>query len=377
MIEYLEKQEGVKLVFDYFACTFPLKVQEDELELLIIEELVKYISSYMDFDLSEIIKDEFATGRFKYQYTVGNSITIRLAGPELLSGYKSCQIELRGQGCREFENRSSKTWIDLFNFFVIQLQGNPTRLDIAIDDYEGKHTNIQKIKETLDKGNYTTSFRIKEYTLIGSEKKGWSLQFGSHKSTQMLVIYDKLKEQLSKGNEVNQDFWTRYEMRFMKEKAYNVVLNIIEHDMAGLSNYIYGLLYAMLDLKKDNTWGEENICHVDTVDYWKDFLNHVEKSQIVKYKVSVKNLEVYKQWVLPIASSYFLIMFLHNGQDFQLTYTSILSDLLDYYDKYDKNKVRKVNQYQKEVGQKLITMKDIVDIKEAITNYISMNSLPF
>ena len=97
----------------------------------------------------------------------------------------------------------------------------------------------------------------------------------------------------------------------------------------------------------------------------------------MKYKVSVKNLEVYKQWVLPIASSYFLIMFLHNGQDFQLTYTSILSDLLDYYDKYDKNKVRKVNQYQKEVGQKLITMKDIVDIKEAITNYISMNSLPF
>ena len=377
MIQYLEKQEGVRIVFDYFSCTFPLKVQEGELELYIVEELVKYISSYMDFDHSEIIKEEFATGRFKYQYTIGEAITIRLAGPELLTGYKSCQIELRGQGCREFENRSSKTWIDLFNFFAINLQGNPTRLDIAIDDYEGKYTNIQIIKETLDKRNYMTSFRNKEYTLIGSETKGWSLQFGSHKSTQMLVIYDKLKEQLSKGNEVNQTFWTRYEMRYMKEKAYNVVLNIIEHDMEGLSNYIYGLLYAMLDLKKDNGYSEHNIGVVETADYWKQFLHHVEKSTIVKYKVAVKNLDVYKQWILPIVSTYFLIMYLHNGQDFQLSYTTILSDLLDYYDKFDKKKVKKVNQYQKEVGQNEITMKDIVDIKEAITNYISMNSLPF
>ena len=70
MIQYLEKQEGVRIVFDYFSCSFPLKVQEGELELYIVEELVKYISSYMDFDHSEIIKEEFATGRFKYQYTL-------------------------------------------------------------------------------------------------------------------------------------------------------------------------------------------------------------------------------------------------------------------------------------------------------------------
>ena len=57
-------------------------------------------------------------------------------------------------------------------------------------------------------------------------------------------------------------------------------------------------------------------------------------------------------------------MYLHNGQDFQLSYTTILSDLLDYYDKFDKKKVKKVNQYQKEVGQNEITMKDIIDIKE-------------
>ena len=231
MLQYLEHQNGVKIAVDYFSCTFPLKLQEDELELIVIEDLVKYIGEFLNFEPSEINKEEYSTNRFRYQYTIGNSIILRLSGPELLIGYRSCQIELKGQGCREFENRSNKTWNDLFSFFLIRLHGNPTRIDIAIDDYDGTHSNITKIKEILDKGNYTTSFRKKYYKLMGCEQEGWSLQFGSHKSTIMLVIYDKLKEQMSKGNEVNQEFWTRYELRYMKDRAYDVVLNYIEQEI--------------------------------------------------------------------------------------------------------------------------------------------------
>ena len=136
MLQYLEHQEGVKIVIDYFSCTFPLKLKEDELELIIIEDLVKYIAEYMGFDSSEINKEDYSTNRFKYQYSLGESVTLRLSGPTLVTGYKSCQIEMRGQGCREFEAHSSYSWIELFNFFMIGLQGSPTRLDIAIDDYD-------------------------------------------------------------------------------------------------------------------------------------------------------------------------------------------------------------------------------------------------
>lgn len=377
MIQYLEHQQGIKIVIDYFACTFPLKVKENELELIIIEDLVKYIANYMSFDLNEINKEEYSTNRFKYQYTLGETICIRFAGPELLSGYKSCQIELKGQGCREFEMHSNKTWIDLFNFFLIGLQGSPTRIDIALDDYEGKDVNISKIKEILDQGNYTTSFRNKNYTLHGNEINGWSLQFGSHKSTMMLVIYDKLKEQLSKGNEVNQTFWTRYEMRFMKDKAYDVVFSLLEQGINNFNEYVKGLLYTMLDLKKDNNYNKHNITQADTIPFWKEFLNNVSKSEITKYKVLIRNIDTYKKWILPIMSSYFIIMHLHNGRDFQLTFNNILSDLLDYIDKIDKKKIKKINQYQKEVGQRNISLKDVVKIKQNIKDYISFNQLPF
>ena len=377
MLQYLEHQKGVKIAVDYFSCTFPLKLQEDELELIVIEDLVKYIGEFLNFEPSEINKEEYATNRFRYQYTIGNSIILRLSGPELLIGYRSCQIELKGQGCREFENRSNKTWNDLFSFFLIRLHGNPTRIDIAIDDYDGTHSNITKIKEILDKGNYTTSFRKKYYKLMGCEQEGWSLQFGSHKSTIMLVIYDKLKEQMSKGNEVNQEFWTRYELRYMKDRAYDVVLNYIEQGEENFNKYSYGLLYSMLDLKKDNNYNAHHIMEADTISWWKHFLQEVEKSEIVKYKIKSNNIDTYKAWVLPIITTYFIVTYLHNGRDFNLTYIKQLEEILGYIEKVDKKKVKKINNYQEEVAQSKISIKDINELQSSIKEYISLNLLPF
>ena len=377
MLQYLEHQNGVKIAVDYFSCTFPLKLQEDELELIVIEDLVKYIGEFLNFEPSEINKEEYSTNRFRYQYTIGNSIILRLSGPELLIGYRSCQIELKGQGCREFENRSNKTWNDLFSFFLIRLHGNPTRIDIAIDDYDGTHSNITKIKEILDKGNYTTSFRKKYYKLMGCEQEGWSLQFGSHKSTIMLVIYDKLKEQMSKGNEVNQEFWTRYELRYMKDRAYDVVLNYIEQGEENFNKYSYGLLYSMLDLKKENNYSEHNIMQADTISWWKHFLQEVEKSEIVKYKIKSNNIDTYKTWVLPIITTYFIVTYLHNGRDFNLTYIKQLEEILGYIEKVDKKKVKKINNYQEEVAQTKISIKDINDLQSSIKEFISLNLLPF
>lgn len=377
MLQYLEHQNGVKIAVDYFSCTFPLKLQEDELELIVIEDLVKYIGEFLNFEPSEINKEEYSTNRFRYQYTIGNSIILRLSGPELLIGYRSCQIELKGQGCREFENRSNKTWNDLFSFFLIRLHGNPTRIDIAIDDYDGTHSNITKIKEILDKGNYTTCFRKKYYKLMGCEQEGWSLQFGSHKSTIMLVIYDKLKEQMSKGNEVNQEFWTRYELRYMKDRAYDVVLNYIEQGEENFNKYSYGLLYSMLDLKKENNYSEHNIMQADTISWWKHFLQEVEKSEIVKYKIKSNNIDTYKAWVLPIITTYFIVTYLHNGRDFNLTYIKQLEEILGYIEKVDKKKVKKINNYQEEVAQSKISIKDINELQSSIKEYISLNLLPF
>ena len=75
----------------------------------------------------------------------------------------------------------------------------------------------------------------------------------------------------------------------------------------------------MLDLKKENNYNKHNITQADTIPFWKEFLNNVSKSEITKYKVLIRNIDTYKKWILPIMSSYCIIMHLHNGRDFQLT----------------------------------------------------------
>ena len=48
-------------------------------------------------------------------------------------------IELKGQGCREFEALNpDKTWDDLLKFFVLDYDANVKRIDIAIDHFDNK-----------------------------------------------------------------------------------------------------------------------------------------------------------------------------------------------------------------------------------------------
>lgn len=69
----------------------------------------------------------------------------------------------------------------------------------------------------------------------------------------------------------------------------------------------------MLDLKKENNYSEHNIMQADTISWWNHFLQEVEKSEIVKYKIKSNNIDTYKIWVLPIITTYFIVIYLYNG----------------------------------------------------------------
>jgi anti-anti-sigma factor len=144
-----------------------------------------------------VTKEPYAQNRFKYQYLLGDSIILRLLGPELKSGYKTCMIELKGEGCREFENKNlDKSWMDFLEFFVIRLNANPTRIDLTIDDYDGSIISFEWLKQQLDQENFTTNFKSKKYTIHGNSVDGYSIQMGNRSSVQELVIYEKNKEQI-------------------------------------------------------------------------------------------------------------------------------------------------------------------------------------
>lgn len=369
-------KSGVHIIIDYLSVSFPFRNFNEELEKTVVEQTVWMIGSFMGFAKEEIVEEEYSTSRYKYQYQIGDNIILRLVGPDLKNGMPSCHLELRGQGCREFENQGDKTFYDLIHFLVIRLNGNVTRIDIAIDDYDGVHCDIVKIKTALDERNYTTSFRMKTYELHGSNEKGWSLQFGSHQSSQMLVIYDKLKEQLSKNIDCEQKFWTRYELRYKKDKAYNVCLNLLDHK-DDFQNYVYGLLYEMLDFKVPNNYDDNNKYKADTLDWWKAFLNEVDKSEIIKYKIKSVTLERYLNWIMPILGLYFVFRYQYNNHNMQKFLLSLLDDSKESLKNIDSRKIKKINDYLKGCKQKPINKKDINKIINEIEFYIDQESLPF
>ena len=217
---------------------------------------------------------------------------------------------------------------------------------------------------------------MKTYELHGSNEKGWSLQFGSHQSSQMLVIYDKLKEQLSKNIDCEQKFWTRYELRYKKDKAYNVCLNLLEHK-DDFQNYVYGLLYEMLDFKVPNNYDENNKYKADTLDWWKSFLNEVDKSEIIKYKIKSVTLERYLNWIMPILGLYFVFRYQYNNHNMQKFLLSLLDDSKESLKNIDSRKIKKINDYLKGCKQKPINKKDINKIINEIEFYIDQESLPF
>jgi len=130
--------------------------------------------------------------------------------------------------CREFEELATdRTWLGLLELFIVRLNASPTRVDLAIEDYNGNNITFEEVERKLDLGFFTTSFQDKDFIMDGSNNKRLSLQFGSHSSTQKLVIYEKLKAQGTKGIEYIQNYWLRYEIRYRHEKAHNVYINII------------------------------------------------------------------------------------------------------------------------------------------------------
>lgn len=375
-IDVIEPKTGQHILVDYFSGTFPFICYEDDLELAVMEDTLNEFASFFNYSKEEIIKNEYSSNRFLYQYTIGEEITIRFMGPELKSGRQSCMIELKGKGCREFENKTNKSWKEFLEYFVIMHNVKPTRIDLVIDDYDGTIIHQKEVYKLVDAGYYTSVFRS-EPKIIDNKTGGFTIQFGEHKSPQMLVIYDKLKEQRKKKQPVNQKYWCRYEMRFTHQKANDIAFNIIDTPTEEYPKFIYGLLYSMLDLKEVNTYSQESQYKVATHPKWLKFLNNYEKAIITKYDANKKTYENYIKYCQPILALYMFSSIIYNNYNIHQTITDLLELTYSYMDNINKQKVQKINNYLKQSINKLVTENDIYEVKELLNKEILDRGLPF
>ncbi|MDG1589094.1 hypothetical protein P7D14_29730, partial [Bacillus cereus] len=114
-------ETGLRACVDWVGATF----KNIEMEQLI-------------FDVLKLNSDDFSNGDGNYGYKESfryGSIVIYFNGREDMG----LHLELKGRGCREYENLGKQTWKELFQS-IFAHQGYLTRSDTAVDDFEGMFT---------------------------------------------------------------------------------------------------------------------------------------------------------------------------------------------------------------------------------------------
>lgn len=374
---YEEEQTGVHVVIDYFKCSFGLECKYDDFELKVIEDTIEQIRTFLDYSKDEVVKEDFATDRFKFQYSIGNYITLKLGGPVQTSGYKSCLLEFKGHACREFEIRTKKSWKDLFKFCFLTLKGHATRIDIAVDDFDGDIASFNKVLSKLETKQFSSGFKNNNYVLHGNDEKGWTIDFGNYSSTQMLCIYQKDKEQRSRKIECKQSYWTRFEMRFFKEKAYDVATNLMDKEENELSIFGRELLYSMLDIKEDNNYGLENQRHVETVSWWNEFLGNVEKAKLVRRTIRSAYYDSYHAWIGKLTAFYIIVLCSLRPYSLDQVLLKLMEESLNEVDELDKKHIKKLNQFRLELGLNPISKEELIELKNRLMSEITLKEVPF
>lgn len=370
------KKTGIEISVDYFKCSFPIQVNKEEMESAEQKRILKDIMKFFNIPKNDV--HPYYVPKYNYSKQLGEHIILALSGPEFTNGYPSCLIELKGQGCREFETRNpDKTWFDVIKFFKLGYQGNLKRIDIAIDDFDGV-IKYEWLEDKMERKQFASVFRDHNVNHHGSKEKGRSLSLGSHSSTMQLMIYEKDKERLAKNIEMDftYDYWLRYEMRFNQTKADDFIFTLFENKQE-FNEYSMGVLYSLLDIKEENDREIENIRNANTDPLWLEFLGNVQKCKIPHATTYESTYVSYQKWIKAHAGKYVLYLFATNNFELESVITHLLQDAADYAEDINKEKIKSINSNLRARKLSLLDEEDIEKLRLELLEIIEERRLPF
>ena len=375
---------NTEIKIDYLSATFPLKCDAEDSVLLRVHEMVYIVALYLHVSNFEILDCEYSQNHFKYQYQLGNYITLRLDGPLDKNYQKTCQLEMKGDACRDFERRNpDKTRNDLF-MFLVSLNASFKRIDIAIDDFKGDLVDFEYLNHKVIKHDfYTSVFRHKPIPM-GRKEYGMSIQFGSNQSNTELVIYDKLQERNKRKVECDKEYWVRFEMRFRNENADAIVLALVQAldtdkpQEEAMQEFAKSQLYRILDIKEDNKYNDANQKQVPTDSLWLKFLDNVRKAELVKLEKDKKqlNMSEYGDYVSPYLVPLFTALFMKNHKNAYDTELEFWKYLANHF-QFTKHGMFRLNMFLKGLGYKPLDDEDLVRIGKLFEDIVEDKELPF
>ncbi len=372
-----------EIKIDYLSVTFPLIVEADDNELAVVMDTVEMISKFLHINYIEVKREEFSTLRYKYQYSLGDSITLRLSGPECDLGYRTCHLELKGEGCRDFERRNEdKTWCDFF-LYLLRLNATFRRIDIAVDDFSGGELSLKKVYDKIKNNNYISCFKSipKPIGFIDGE---FSITFGSTQSPIQLCIYNKKAEQLHRGKLVDEDYWVRYEMRYRLDRANSVIYSILTsyydtNDIQygfNMRLFAFEQLYSILDLKEDNNYSKHNQNHYNTDEKWIKFLGGVKKGEILKPDEKVFSYESSFNYIEPKAAFYLMVRLVQCKCNYE-TFLYEMLKVLYRLSNFDNKKLKRFNMFLYQMNIASYTPEKFAELRTNIFSKIEDMEMPF
>lgn len=240
------------MVFDYVRIRFStLDIKH------VIEDVLR-----LKMDL--MIHENYGFYSYSQHYRIGD-IFVLVSDEE----NKGVLLELKGRGCRQFENYllvQKRSWYDFFNV-VLKEDATIKRLDLAINDKIGV-LDIAVLVQKCINGEFNSIFHGFQHCVSGKlnthrdekECMGNTLYIGSSYSEFYICAYEKDYEQFTKNHIPieNADVKNRFELRLKNERAHKVIHDLITYDNPELTVFkIINRYICFLDKeegKERNDW---------------------------------------------------------------------------------------------------------------------------
>ena len=220
-LERFNPEAPLSLLIDYVRIRFPTTKVER-----IIEEILRLKFCYM-------LHEDYAFYGYEEQFVMGDIIVMLSSDKE-----KGVLLELKGRGCRQFENFllvQTRSWYDFF-IDALAVGGVMKRIDLAINDHTGI-LNIPDLIEQCQGEECISLFRsFKSYQtgeLVRRNEKedmGSTLYIGSVKSEVYFCVYEKDYEQYIKLGipPEDADIKNRFEIRLKNDRALFAIRDLIK-----------------------------------------------------------------------------------------------------------------------------------------------------
>lgn len=233
------------------------------------------------FDVLGMDKKDFTEINGLYGYRQGytfNGIFIFYQGFKLDMGI---HLQITGTGCRFLEQIDDFDWIDFFRKIDRFREYNVTRLDIALDDFQGIFTIeqiIRKVKRRELASRFPKTRRIETLDNSTGMSEGKTLYWGRPTSRLQIRMYEKNHERRNKGVDHDYEIWNRTELQLRKERAkvmFNILLNKTDSDFANEVKSVLKHYLRFLVRGKDtnrNRW--------KTWTKWEKFLGEVDRIKL-------------------------------------------------------------------------------------------------